>query len=355
METINSKNNVYPYSFTAENLLFLLDYGHPDLLASASGITAGSFGGKVFFRALIEISSFCHNGCYYCGIRAGNPLARRYRMTIDEILGCCHRAASDGYLTFVLQGGEDPVQDDAWMVEMVRRIRGEFPMHAITLSVGERSDEAYRLFREAGADRYLLRHETISPEHYRRLHPEVMSLENRKHCLYKLKELGYQTGAGMMVGSPFQTNGNIVDDLLFLQDLRPQMIGAGPFIPAAGTPFEKEPAGSILLTMRVLSILRLMFPHANIPSTTALASLRPSAELVESMRDFLPGPLPEDGYCGDILGLAAGANVIMTDYTPAEYRKKYSIYDHKSPSDHVLKRYEDAGWSVSMDRGDNFI
>lgn len=343
------------YVATADNLLKLLDFGHPGLIASASETAAGQFCGKVFFRALIEISSYCHNGCYYCGLRAGNQLARRYRMSIDEILRCCHRAASDGYMTFVLQGGEDPLQNDAWVAELVCRIRSGFPGHAITLSVGERSDEAYRLFREAGADRYLLRHETISAEHYRRLHPESMSLENRKHCLYKLRELGYQTGAGMMIGSPFQTTANIVEDLLFLKELRPQMIGVGPFIPAAGTPFAKETTGSIELTLRVLSILRLMFPGANIPSTTALASLRPSAGLVESMRAFLPGPLPEDGLCGDLLGLAAGANVIMTDYTPVEYRDNYSIYDNKSPSDHGLNRYRDAGWTVCMDRGDSFV
>lgn len=342
-------------AFTAENLLQLLEYDNQDLYSSASSAARKIFGGKIYFRALIEISAFCRNGCYYCGLRNGNRLAARYRMTVDEILRCCDRAASEGYRTFVLQGGEDPVQDDRWMAGLVGRVRGEFPDCAITLSVGERSYEAYRLFREAGADRYLLRHETISAEHYRRLHPESMSLENRKHCLYKLKELGYQTGAGMMIGSPFQTTANIVEDLLFLKELRPQMIGVGPFIPAAGTPFAKETAGSIELTLRVLAILRLMFPSANIPSTTALASLRPSAGLVESMRAFLPGPLPEDGLCGDLLGLAAGANVIMTDFTPVEYRENYSIYDNKSPSDHGLNRYRDAGWTVCMDRGDSFV
>lgn len=346
--------NLDLYDFSAANLLRLLSDGQPELLVCASTAARKTFGRKVFFRALIEISSFCHNGCYYCGLRAGNRLARRYRMNIDEVLRCCEKAASEGYRTFVLQGGEDPVQDDGWIAELVGKVHKEFPDRAITLSVGERSDEAYRLFREAGAERYLLRHETASEGHYRRLHPESMSLQNRKHCLYRLKELGFQTGAGMMVGSPFQTGENLVEDLLFLKELQPQMIGAGPFIPAAGTPFEKEPAGSPELTLKVLSILRLMFPHANMPSTTALASLRPSAALVESLRPVLPGPLPEDGCCGDLLGLAAGANVIMTDFTPLELRERYAIYDHKSPSDHNLKRYEDAGWLISMERGDNF-
>ena len=341
--------------FTAEKLLNLLKEGHPLLHRSAAATARENFGGKVYFRALIEISGYCRNGCYYCGLRAGNRLAHRYRMDIDGILRCCGNAASAGYRTFVLQGGEDPVQDDAWMTELVRRVHGEFPECAITLSVGERTDEAYRMFREAGADRYLLRHETASEEHYGRLHPGTMSLENRKRCLRKLKGLGYQTGAGMMVGSPFQQAEDLVRDILFLQELQPQMIGTGPFIPAAGTPFEKEPAGSIELTLRVLSILRLMFPHANIPSTTALASLRPSEELIERLRPVLPGPLPEDGLCGDLLGLAAGANVIMTDFTPAGDREKYAIYDHKSPSAHGPGRYEDAGWTISMDRGDNFI
>lgn len=319
--------------FSEENLLRLLSEGHPDLISSASRIVHEHFNGKVYFRALIEISSYCHNGCYYCGLRVGNPLARRYRMSTDQVLRCCEYAASKGYRTFVLQGGEDPIQNDDWMTELVRRVHAEFPECAITLSVGERSDEAYLRFRDAGVDRYLLRHETASPEHYGRLHPASMSLENRKHCLHTLKRLGYQTGAGMMVGSPHQTLQDLVRDLLFLQELGPHMIGVGPFIPAAGTPFENEKSGSISLTLRVLSILRLMFPYANIPSTTALASLQPD---------------------GDLLGLAAGANVIMTDFTPPELRAQYAIYDHKSPSDHDLHRYEDAGWVISMERGDNY-
>lgn len=339
---------------TAENLLQLLDGDGDGLHEAASAVARGIFGGKVYFRALIEISSYCRNGCYYCGLRAANQQDRRYRMDIDEIVRCCDAAASQGYRTFVLQGGEDPVQNDGWICELVGKVREEFPECAITLSVGERPDEAYRDFREAGADRYLLRHETASDEHYRRLHPGRMSLENRKRCLYKLKELGFQTGAGMMVGSPFQRNENLVEDLIFLWELHPQMIGVGPFIPAAGTPFGNEPAGSISLTLRVLSILRLMFPQANIPSTTALASLRPSEDLIERLRPLLPGPLPEDGCCGDLLGLAVGANVIMTDFTPVQYREKYAIYNHKSPSVHDLSRYENAGWVVSMERGDNF-
>lgn len=325
--------DLYGTFLTADELLQLLEHGHPELFSAASSVSRGAFGGKVYFRALIEISSFCHNGCLYCGLRAGNRLAGRYRMDIDSILRCCDKAASAGYRTFVLQGGEDPVQDDAWIAGMVERIRAEFPECAITLSVGERSRDAYRMFREAGADRYLLRHETASPEHYGLLHPGSMSCANRKRCLYDLKDLGYQTGAGMMIGSPYQHDRNIVEDLLFLRELHPQMIGVGPFIPAAGTPFEKEMAGSVDQTLKVLAILRLMFPHANLPSTTALASLRPD---------------------GDLLGLAAGANVIMTDYTPAEFREQYSIYDHKSPSTHDLSRYEDAGWVISMERGDNF-
>lgn len=330
---MHQQNGPFKRPFSADELLQMMNHGHPELLERASEVCRKSFGGRVYFRALIEISSYCHNGCYYCGLRAGNRLAGRYRMSADEILRCCYTAASSGYRTFVLQGGEDPLQDDLWITELVSRIRSEFPECAITLSVGERSDEAYRMFREAGADRYLLRHETASEEHYGKLHPESMSPRNRKRCLHVLKSLGYQTGAGMMIGSPFQTASNIVEDLLFLQEFQPQMIGVGPFIPAAGTPFANEPAGSVDLTLRVLSILRLMFPHANIPSTTALASLRPD---------------------GDLLGLAAGANVIMPDFTPADYRARYTIYDHKSPSVPDLQRYEDAGWIISMERGDNF-
>lgn len=322
-----------PKLISAEEIRQLLEYGHPGLQDAAAAVCRRNFGGKVWFRALVEISSYCRNGCYYCGLRAGNKLARRYRMSMDEVLACCDRAACAGYRTFVLQGGEDPTQDDVWVAGLVAAVRERFPECAITLSVGERSDDAYRMFREAGADRYLLRHETASSAHYGRLHPSSMSLGNRKRCLYTLKELGYQTGAGMMVGSPCQTLDDLVEDFLFLRELQPQMIGVGPFIPAAGTPFEKERPGSIALTLRVLSLLRLMFPYANIPSTTALASLDPS---------------------GDLLGLAAGANVIMTDFTPAESREKYSIYDHKSPATDDLRRYEDAGWIVSMERGDNY-
>lgn len=321
------------FDFSPENLLGLLESGHPALFESAAEALRASFGGKVYFRALIEISSCCRNGCYYCGLRAGNRLARRYRMSVGDVLECCALAASEGYRTFVLQGGEDPVQDDEWIAGLVSEIRAGFPDHAITLSVGERSAEAYRLFREAGADRYLLRHETASEKHYRLLHPDSMSLGNRKRCLRELKALGYQTGAGMMIGSPFQRNEDIVEDLMFLKELQPQMIGVGPFIPAAGTPFGNERPGSLELTLRVLAILRLMFPKANLPSTTALATLCPD---------------------GDLRGLSSGANVIMTDFTPAELRGMYSIYDHKSPSFHDLRRYEDAGWTISMDRGDNF-
>lgn len=341
--------------FSPENLKRLLENGGPDLHAAAAAVTRRNYGGKLYFRALVEISSYCRNGCRYCGLRAGNPLSRRYRMDADEILRCCSEAASLGYRTFVLQGGEDPVQDDFWMESLVSRVRAEFPECAITLSVGERSDLAYSRFRDAGADRYLLRHETASEEHYRLLHPDSMSLENRKRCLEVLKSLGYQVGAGMMVGSPYQRTEDLVADFLFLKRLHPQMIGAGPFIPAAGTPFSNEPAGGILLTLRVLSILRLMFPHANIPATTALASLVPPEDAVEAVRSILPGPLPAHGCCGDLLGLAAGANVIMTDFTPPQYREKYAIYDHKAPSLHDLRRYEDAGWLISMERGDNFL
>lgn len=290
-------------------ILRTFDEGGREQLAAEARKTASLiFGNRVYLRALIEISSFCRNNCLYCGLRCGNRLAARYRLDKEQILECCDHAALAGFNTFVLQGGEDPMLDDVWLADVVSTIKEHYPQKAVTLSVGERSYEGYAMLRRAGADRYLLRHETADAAHYSQLHPAEMSLDNRKQCLATLKELGYQVGAGMMVGSPGQTREHLASDLEYLDNLQPHMIGIGPFIPAKGTPFGNEPSGSIEDTLLLISLLRLRFPKALIPATTALATL-----------------------CSDGTerGVLSGANVVMPNMTPPDVRDKYTIYDNK--------------------------
>ncbi len=297
------------------------------------------FGNRVYLRGLIEFTSCCRNDCYYCGLRRSNRDCERYHLTAEQILDCCARGYALGLRTFVLQGGEDPRDTDVWVCALVRRIREAFPDCAVTLSIGEKSRESYRAFREAGADRYLLRHETADPAHYRQLHPEAMSWENRMRCLRDLRALGFQTGAGMMVGSPFQTAEHLVTDLLFLRELAPEMIGIGPFIPHARTPFRDQPAGSVELTVFLLGILRLMHPRALLPATTALGTLDP---------------------LGREKGLLAGANVIMPNLSPADVRGKYLLYDGKlctgeeaaESRDRLAERLLAIGYEVAVSRGD---
>ena len=266
------------------------------------------YGDKVFTRGLIEFTNYCKNNCYYCGIRKGNHNAQRYRLTKEEILECCKQGYELGFRTFVLQGGEDPYYTDEKMADIIRSIRESYTDCAITLSIGEKSYESYRLFREAGADRYLLRHETANEEHYGKLHPPQMSLANRMKCLYELKELRYQVGAGFMVGSPGQTLDCLAEDMVFLQELKPQMVGIGPFIPHHDTEFAKEPAGSVDLTLFLLSVIRIMLPKVLLPATTALGTMDPR---------------------GREKGLAVGANVVMPNLSPVMNRKKYDLYDNK--------------------------
>ena len=290
-------------------LLAETDSGQRAQLAHlAQEVAQKHFGKGVYVRALIEISSYCRNNCNYCGLRCGNVLAQRYRLSKEEILECCRMAAALGFNTFVLQGGEDPQMSDEWLVDVVAAIRAEFPTKAITLSVGERSMASYSLLRSAGADRYLLRHETANEMHYSQLHPHSMDIYDRRRCLVDLKALGFQVGSGMMVGSPGQGMDELVEDLAFLDSLKPAMIGIGPFIPASGTPFANEKAGSVETVLWLISLLRLRFPKALIPATTALATLCEN---------------------GTEQGVLAGANVVMPNVTPRGYAKNYTIYDNK--------------------------
>lgn len=297
------------------------------------------YGDAVYVRGLIEFTNYCKNNCLYCGIRRGNPETQRYRLTEEEILSCCASGHRLGYQTFVLQGGEDPWYTDEQMERIIRAVKERYPGCAVTLSIGERSYESYRRLREAGADRYLLRHETASDAHYRKLHPPEMSLSYRKQCLYNLKELGYQAGAGFMVGTPGQTYDELAEDLLFLRELKPQMAGIGPFVPHHSTPFKNEPAGSVELTLRLLSIVRILLPGILLPATTALGTLDP---------------------LGREKGFAAGANVLMPNLSPMGRRKQYDLYDNKlCTGDEAAeslaeskKRVSAAGWRLSMERGD---
>ena len=309
------------------------------LFALAQRAAQQSFGRNIFVRGLIEFTNYCKNDCYYCGIRRSNKNAARYRLTRDEILECCRAGYALGFRTFVLQGGEDYTYSDNDIAAIVRAIKQQHPDCAVTLSIGERSRETYKLWKEAGADRYLLRHETADFNHYAKLHPAELSAEHRQNCLYTLKELGYQAGAGFMVGSPYQTAENLADDLMFLQKLRPQMIGIGPFIPHHDTPFKDKPAGSVELTLVLLAILRLLFPHVLLPATTALGTLCPG---------------------GRVLGIMAGANVIMPNLSPQNVRGKYLLYDNKLHSgaeaaealELLKKEISSIGYKIVAARGD---
>ncbi len=297
-----------------------------------------NYGDKVYIRGLIEFTNYCRNNCYYCGIRRDNKKAERYRLTKDEILLCCDEGYRLGFRTFVMQGGEDPYYTDEMICNIVSKIKSRYPDCAVTLSIGEKPRESYQAFFDAGADRYLLRHETADPEHYGKLHPEAMSLENRKECLFDLKEIGYQVGSGFMVGSPYQTTENLISDLRFLQKLQPDMIGIGPYITHADTPFAEFKSGDVMLTLRLVSILRLMFPYALIPSTTALGTIHPQ---------------------GRELGLKAGANVVMPNLSPVSVRKLYSLYENKICTGEeaaqcrgcLERRVESAGYKIVTDIG----
>ena len=310
-----------------------------ELSRCADRVRRENYSDEVYLRGLIEVSSYCKNNCYYCGLRASNRNVERYRLTPDEIYACADEGYQLGFRTFVLQGGEDPWFTDERICEIVQTLSTSHPDCAVTLSIGERPKASYQSFYDAGARRFLLRHETATEAHYRQLHPDSMSLANRKQCLWDLKEIGYQVGSGFMVGSPFQTLDNLVADLRFLQQLGPDMIGIGPFIPQSDTPFGDKAQGTLRQTLNLVAILRLLFPYALIPATTALGTIHPR---------------------GRELGLQAGANVVMPNLSPVKYRKLYAIYDDKICTGDesaqcrrcLGRRVESVGCQLVVDRGD---
>ncbi|MDO4562469.1 MAG: [FeFe] hydrogenase H-cluster radical SAM maturase HydE [Clostridia bacterium] len=328
----------YERKLTKDEWVKLLKNPSPEYAAKHAGkLCMRAYGNKVFVRALIELTSFCKNDCFYCGIRRSNRCAQRYRLDDKTVLLCCESAYSCGMRTFVLQGGEDEYFSQSHVCALIAEIKTRFPDCAVTLSLGEKSKEEYAAYRRSGADRYLLRHESANEAHYKQLHPSEMRLERRKQCLFELKELGYAVGSGFMVGVPFQTCETLAEDMLFLEKLSPDMIGIGPFIPAGNTPFETFKSGSGAFTMYLISLLRIAFPLALIPSTTALGVMG-----------------------GRIGGIRAGANVIMPNFTPVEYREKYSIYENKARSgenaEDAIGRLREEMRAISrevvIDRGD---
>ena len=304
------------------DLIVMQDAEAEALLAQrAAAVRQQVYGRDVFIRGLIEFTNYCRNDCFYCGIRRSNACAQRYRLTREEILACCRAGYGLGFRTFVLQGGEDPFFTTERLAELVRAIKQAYPDCAVTLSVGEKDRETYQAWFDAGADRYLLRHETADEGLYRRLHPEELSLQNRMRCLRDLKDIGYQVGCGFMVGAPFQTPEMLLKDLRFLQAFQPHMAGIGPFIPHRDTPFRDCPPGTAQMTLRLLAIIRLMLPHVLLPATTAL------------------GTVQSDGRQR---GMGYGANVVMPNLSPLSVRKKYALYDNK------ISTGEEAAESVAL-------
>lgn len=321
----------------------LIESYSPSLAAAAAEkarrVRHEHYGHTVFVRGLIEISNICKNDCYYCGIRKSNAACERYRLDAEDILACCEEGYTLSFRTFVMQGGEDGFFTDERLCELVRRIKARFPDCAVTLSMGERSEESYRRLFEAGADRYLLRHETADAEHYARLHPPELTLANRMRCLADLREIGFQTGCGFMVGSPFQTTAALAKDLKFIEQFQPDMCGIGPFIPHKDTPFAAFAAGTLEMTCFLLSLVRLICPTVLLPSTTALGTIDPN---------------------GREKGILAGANVVMPNLSPLSVRKKYMLYDGKIATGdesaqslaQLKQRMASIGYEITVDRGD---
>jgi biotin synthase len=331
------------HQLTKDEYISLIENRNPEisryLFEKSRNIRELHYGKKVFIRGLIEFTNYCKNDCYYCGIRRSNKNTSRYRLTKEQILDCCKEGYRLGFRTFVLQGGEDSHYNDQVIIDIIKGIKSLYPDCAVTLSIGERSYESYKAYYDAGADRYLLGHETADPIHYKRLHPPSLSLESRKQCLNCLKEIGYQVGSGFMVGSPGQTSEILAEDLLYLQEFRPHMVGIGPFIPHHDTPFFAEPGGTAELTLYIVGLVRLMLPSVLLPATTAIGTIDP---------------------VGREKAILAGANVLMPNLSPREVRDKYMLYDNKiSTGDEaaecthsIIESMKLIGYQVVIDRGD---
>ncbi len=324
-----------------EQLILCEDKETIEYLASkAREVREAVYGKDVYLRGLIEFTNYCKNDCLYCGIRRSNKNADRYRLTDEQILNCCEVGYKLGFRTFVLQGGEDAYFSDEVLIPLIKEIKEKYPDCALTLSVGEREKDSYQKLFDAGADRYLLRHETADKEHYESLHPAELSFEHRMQCLWDLKEIGYQVGCGMMIGSPNQTVKHLIKDLRFLQDFKPEMVGIGPFIPHHDTPFADRETGSVDITLKLLSIIRIMLPEVLLPATTALGTA--------------------DGL-GREKGILAGANVVMPNLSPTDVRGKYLLYDNKiCTGDEAAEcircmtlRVQKVGYEVVQKRGDH--
>lgn len=330
-------------SLEKNEIIYLLDHFTETesqyLFAKAREKARSTFDNKIYIRGLIEFSNYCRNDCYYCGIRKSNAATERYRLTKEDILACCQEGYQLGFRTFVLQGGEDGFYSREYFCSIIKAIRTDYPDCAITLSIGERSHDEYQEYYDAGANRFLLRHETAAADHYAKLHPPKLSLKQRMDCLYDLKNIGFQVGTGFMVGSPYQTSQNLAEDLLFIQNLKPHMVGIGPFISHQDTPFCDFQSGSLEKTLFLIGLIRLMLPHALIPSTTALGTIHPN---------------------GRELGILAGANVVMPNLSPLSVRKKYALYDNKiCTGDEAAQciqclnnRMKKIGYEITVDRGD---
>lgn len=326
-----------------EELVMLIRNREPRLdrylFQRADAARRAVYGPDIYIRGLIEITNYCKNDCIYCGIRNSNKNAARYRLTAEQILACCKSGYQLGFRTFVLQGGEDGYFTDKRLCGLISTIKDRFPDCALTLSLGEKSHASYKAFYEAGADRYLLRHETADQSHYKKLHPASMQLSARLKSLHDLKDIGYQVGCGFMVGSPYQTPEHLAGDLLFTQEFKPEMVGIGPFIPHRDTPMAREPAGTMEMTLFMLGLIRLLLPNVLLPATTALGTINPQ---------------------GRELGILAGANVIMPNLSPLEVRSKYSLYDNKLAAGEetaegladLHKSMAQIGYSIKVDRGD---
>lgn len=331
------------HHLTEDEYKFLLQYYDNSLAEyaaqKADKVRKEIYGNEIYIRGLIEISNYCKNDCLYCGIRRSNQCCDRYRLNKEQIMQCCAEGYSLGFRTFVLQGGEDAFYSDTVLCDIIQNIKQQFPDCAVTLSLGERSKESYLALFDAGADRYLLRHETADKVHYKKLHPQQMSFENRMCCLHHLKEMGYQTGCGFMVGSPYQSVSTLAKDLKFIEEFQPQMCGIGPFIPHHATPFKDFRNDSLELTLFLLSLIRLIKPNILLPATTALGSIHPH---------------------GREKGILAGGNVVMPNLSPASERKKYELYDNKLYSkeesaqslEKLRRQMNDIGYTITVNRGD---